>query len=138
MELASVVIYVDDGTVAQALAFYENALGLTRRFYDPEFQFGELCGATGTATLAIAAHAAAERLMPIEYRRPAPGTPVTNAEVAFTTADVRGAFDRAMAAGATLLAAPYITPWGQQVAYVRAPDGTLVGLCAPISAAPPG
>lgn len=35
MELASVVVYVEDGAVPAALEFYERALGLTRRFYDP-------------------------------------------------------------------------------------------------------
>jgi predicted enzyme related to lactoylglutathione lyase len=135
MELASAVLYVDDGTVPDVLAFYERALGLTRRFYDPEYQFGELAGA-GPATLAVAAHSAGERLMPGAYRRPAPATPVQNTELAFTTSDVPGAFARAVAGGATVLAAPYVLPWGQQVAYVRAPDGTVLGLCAPLPAAP--
>lgn len=131
MELASAVLYVEDGTVPGVLAFYERALGLTRRFYDPDYQFGELVG-QGPVTLAVAAHSAGERLMPWGYRRPVPGTPVTNVELAFTTANVPGAFAQAVAAGAAVLAEPYELPWGQQVAYVRAPDGTLVGLCAPL------
>jgi len=46
---------------------------------------------------------------------------------------VAGAFARAVAAGATALQPPQAKPWGQTVAYVRAPDGTLVELCTPIS-----
>jgi predicted enzyme related to lactoylglutathione lyase len=137
MELASVVLYVEDGTVPTALAFYERALGLTRRFYDPDFQFGEL-GGQGAATLAVAAYQTGERLMPGGYRRPARTTPVQHVEVAFTTADVPGAFARAVAAGARELAAPYVLPWGQAVAYVQAPDGTILGLCAPPPGAAPG
>lgn len=72
--------------------------------------------------------------MPAGYERPSLETRVTNIEVAFTTDDVRGAFTRAVAAGATVLAEPYVLPWGQEVAYVRAPDGTLLGLCAPLPA----
>lgn len=133
MELATVVVYVDDGAVPAALEFYERALGLTRRFYDPDYQFGELAG-RGTVTLAVAAHVTGERLMPAGYERPSLGTRVANAEVAFTTDNVRGAFTRAVAAGAKVLAEPYVLPWGQEVAYVRAPDGTLLGLCAPLPA----
>lgn len=131
MELTSVVVYVEDGAVPATLEFYERALGLTRRFYDPGYQFGELAGC-GAATLAVAAHSTGERLMPAGYERPSLGTRVTNIEVAFTTNDVRSAFTRAVAAGAKVLAEPYVLPWGQEVAYVRAPDGTLLGLCAPL------
>jgi catechol 2,3-dioxygenase-like lactoylglutathione lyase family enzyme len=133
MELTSVVVYVEDGAVPATLEFYERALGLTRRFYDPDYQFGELTGC-GVATLAVAAHSTGERLMPAGYERPSLGTRVRNIEVAFTTDDVRGAFTRAVAAGAQVLAEPYVLPWGQEVAYVRAPDGTLLGLCAPLPA----
>ncbi|MBD2158797.1 VOC family protein [Leptolyngbya sp. FACHB-16] len=133
MELTSIVVYVDDGAVPAALEFYERALGLTRRFYDPDYQFGELTGC-GASTLAVAAHVTGERLMPVGYERPNLGTRVSNIEVAFTTDDVRGAFTRAVAAGAKVLAEPYVLPWGQEVAYVRAPDGTLLGLCAPLPA----
>jgi len=39
---------------------------------------------------------------------------------------------RAVAAGATLLKDASTKLWGQTVAYVRAPDGTLVELCTPM------
>ncbi len=111
MELATVVVYVDDGAVPAALEFYERALGLTRRFYDPDYQFGELAG-RGTVTLAVAAHVTGERLMPAGYERPSLGTRVANTEVAFTTDNVRGAFTRAVAAGAKVLAPAVRTALG--------------------------
>jgi len=40
--------------------------------------------------------------------------------------------ERAVAAGATLLNPPKTKPWGQTVASVRCPDGTLVELCTPM------
>lgn len=135
MLLASAVLYVDDGTVPAVLDFYTRAFGLARRFYDPDYQYGEL--ATEGAILAVAAHAAGVRLMPDGYRAPTTSTRVAHVEIAFTVDDVRGAFERAVAAGAAVLAAPYELPWGQEVAYVRSPEGTLIGLCAPLPAASP-
>ena len=38
----------------------------------------------------------------------------------------------AIEAGATLAAEPRNKPWGQTVAYVRAPEGTLIELCTPV------
>src|SRR3712207_6987538 len=49
--LTTAVLYVEDGRVPEALDFYERALGLARRFYDPGYEFGELAGAGG-ATVA--------------------------------------------------------------------------------------
>lgn len=134
MQLASAVLYVDDGTVPAVLDFYTRAFGMARRFYDPDYQYGEL--ATGEAILAVAAHSAGVRLMPGGYAPPAAGSRVENVEIAFTVLDVPAAFGRAVDAGAAVLAAPYTLPWGQEVAYVRSPEGTLVGLCAPLPASP--
>jgi len=54
-------------------------------------------------------------------------------EVALVTDDVPAAVQRAVGAGAKLLHAPTKKPWGQTVAYLRTPDGTLVELCTPVS-----
>lgn len=53
-------------------------------------------------------------------------------EIGLVTDDVAGAHAKALAAGATELAAPVTKPWGQVVSYVRCPDGLLVELCTPI------
>ncbi|HEX6049102.1 MAG TPA: VOC family protein [Gemmatimonadaceae bacterium] len=135
MHLSHAVVYVDDGTVPAVLEFYERAFGLTRRFYDATYQYAELV--SGPATVAIAAHAAGELMMPGAYRSPGPGSRVVNTELAFTLADVQGAFDRAVAAGAEPITAPYAVPWGQTVAYVRSVEGTIIGLCTPLPVTPP-
>ena len=44
------------------------------------------------------------------------------------TDDVQGAFDRAITEGAEAVSPPQTKPWGQDVAYVRDPDGNLVEL----------
>lgn len=56
MRFSTAVVYVDDGRVPEVLSFYERAFGLTRRFYDPAYQYGE--PRTGEATTAHAAEAA--------------------------------------------------------------------------------
>ncbi|NDB99734.1 MAG: VOC family protein, partial [Betaproteobacteria bacterium] len=43
------------------------------------------------------------------------------------------AYARAIAAGAVSIKGPVEKPWGQTVAYVRCPDGTLVEICSPIA-----
>jgi uncharacterized glyoxalase superfamily protein PhnB len=47
------------------------------------------------------------------------------------TTHVQAAFDRAMEAGAEAVSPPQTKPWGQDVAYVRDPDGNLVELASP-------
>lgn len=59
----SISLLVDDGAVPVTLDFYERALRLTRRFYDPDYQFGELAG-RGTVTLAGAKVLAEPYVMP--------------------------------------------------------------------------
>ena len=130
MDLSHAVVYVDDADVPAVVEFYERAYGLTRRFYDPTYQYAELN--TGPATVAIAGHAAGALMMPGAYETPPSGSGVANTELAFITDDVPGAFNRAIAAGAVAITAPYTVPWGQTVAYVRSVEGTIIGFCTPL------
>ncbi len=52
---------------------------------------------------------------------------VCGTELAFWTNDVTAAFEVALEAGATALTPPRVMPWGQTVAYVQAPEGTILG-----------
>jgi hypothetical protein len=52
-------------------------------------------------------------------------------EIAFLTSDVPGSFAKAIAEGASPIAFPKRMPWGLEVAYVRAPEGTMVGFSEP-------
>lgn len=129
VRIASTVIYVDD--LAAALEFYRRAVGLEPRFYDEGAGFAEL-GAEGR--LALAAHRAGELMMPGAYNQH--GRQVSAVEVAFHADDVPAAYDRAVAAGASPLTAPRQMPWGQTVAYVQSPEGTILGFITPMP--PPG
>jgi uncharacterized glyoxalase superfamily protein PhnB len=126
MRFGGTVLYVD--RVSDAVDFYRRAFGLEVRFFDEALGFAEL--ETGGSTLAIAAHSLGKMLMPGAYVRPPDGQPA-GVEIAFLTGDVPAAFDKAIAEGASAIAAPRRMPWGLEVAYVRAPEGTIVGLSEP-------
>jgi len=128
MQFGYTIVYVAD--VRAALDFYQRAFGFATRFVTDDAQFGAL--ETGATTLAFARHDVATASLAGEYRPLSADTVPAGIEVGFTTDDVPAAFERAVNAGATALTAPAIKPWGQTVAYLRAPEGTLVELCTPM------
>lgn len=129
MRFGYTIVYVDD--VETSLAFFERAFGLARRFVAPGGGYGEL--ETGATALAFAQHATARGSVGHDYLAAGASAKPLGMEVGLVTDDVPAAVQRAVATGATLLNAPATKPWGQTVAYLRAPDGTLVELCTPTS-----
>ena len=128
MKLGYTILYVAD--VAQSLAFYEQAFGLTRRFLHESGAYGELD--TGTTALAFAALELADGnfeggVVPMDAK-----AKPQSFELAFVTDDVATAHAQALAAGAVELQAPTAKPWGQTVSYLRCPDGSLVEICTPM------
>eukprot|EP01035_Chromulina_nebulosa_P035976 gene35976-48393_t len=128
MQLAYTIVYVAD--VDASLGFYERAFGLARRFISPDGGYGEL--ETGATALAFAQHDTARSNLGQDYVAADASAQPLGMEVGLVTPDVAAACERAVAAGATLLLPPTVKPWGQTVAYVRCPDGTLVELCTMI------
>ena len=127
MKYGSTVLFVED--VSKVMDFYESAFGFKKKFYDPDFGFGDMDA--GGVSLAFGNHECGERMMPGAYQRSSSGNP-EGIEIAFNLVDVASAFERAVAAGAEPVAAPKEMPWGQTVAYVRSIEGTIVGLCTPL------
>lgn len=127
LRFGSTVIYVDD--LPATIDFYRRALGMEPRFYDEAAGFAEL-GPEGQ--IALAAHRAGELMMPGAFNQA--GKQVSAVEIAFYTGEVQAAFDRAVAAGARELTPPRVMAWGQTVAYVQSPEGTILGFVTP---APP-
>jgi catechol 2,3-dioxygenase-like lactoylglutathione lyase family enzyme len=125
MKFAYTIVYVND--VAASLDFFERAFGLARRFMVPTGDYGEL--ETGATTLSFAQHATARGNLGHDYIDAQGSAKPLGFEVGLVTDDVGATCERAVQAGATLLKAPATKPWGQVVAYVRCPDGTLVELC---------
>ena len=116
-------VYVND--VRLALDFYAHAFGIRTRFFDETLQYGEL--ETGSTVVAFASHQLGEMLMPGLYARSENGQPL-GVEITFFVKDVPAAFEKAVAEGAMPLAQPKTMPWGAIVAYLRDPEGTIIGL----------
>ena len=128
MQFGYTILYVSD--VASSLDFYERALGQRRRFLHESGQYAELD--TGETALAFAAHELAAANLPGVYRPEDGPNSRTPFEVCFVTDNVQAAFDRAVEEGAASVSAPQTKPWGQDVAYIRDPDGNLVELASPV------
>jgi lactoylglutathione lyase len=122
------ILYVED--VPRSLDFYERALGLERRFLHESGDYGEL--ETGATALAFATHGLAASNLPDLYDGATQNGGRPPFEVCFVTEDVEGAYERAVVAGADAVTEPKTKPWGQDVAYVRDPDGNLIELASPV------
>ncbi|WP_310384196.1 VOC family protein [Roseateles sp.] len=129
MKFAYTIAYVAD--VAASLAFYEAAFGLATRFLHESGSYGEL--ETGATALAFVDHATARDSVGADYVAAGSSAAPLGIEIGLVCDDVAAAFERAVKAGATALNAPKTKPWGQTVAYLRCPDGTLVELCTAMS-----
>lgn len=125
MKFAYTIVYVPD--VEASLSFFEQAFGFTRRFLHESGTYGEL--ETGATALAFAAHELAALNFAAGHVAAHSSPKPLGIELGFVTEDVPAAYARALAAGAVAIAAPQSKPWGQEVAYVRCPDGSLVELC---------
>lgn len=128
MKFGYTIIYVRD--VAASLAFFEQAFGFKPSFLSPGGEFGTLD--TGATALGFCEHATALGSVGQPYVVAETSPMPLGMEIGLLTDDVGAACARAVAAGATLLTPPTVKPWGQTVAYVRCPDGTLVELCTPM------
>lgn len=127
MKFGYTILYVKD--VPRSVAFYEDAFGIGRKFVHEAGMYAEMD--TGGTTLAFAANGLAKSNLPCGFVENDPSRPPAGFEIAFTTADVQAAYDRALAAGAVAINAPAAKPWGQIVAFVRDKDGITVELCTP-------
>jgi lactoylglutathione lyase len=121
LSFATAVIYTDD--VPSTIAFYRRVTGLEPTYYNADLGFAML---GEDQAVAIASHEAGMLMLANGYGQ-ARSNRVRGTELAFWTRDVAAAFRVAVEAGATALTPPRVMPWGQTVAYVEAPEGTIVG-----------
>jgi lactoylglutathione lyase len=121
-----VIAYVPD--VEAALTFYEKSFGLERNFVAPDASFAEL--KTGETKLSFASEQLGESNFDGGFQRPSAEQPF-NVELALIFDDPEAAYARALENGASALSEPKRKPWGQVVAYVRDPFGTLLELASP-------
>jgi len=128
VKLGYTIIYVPD--VAASLSFFENAFGLQRKFLHESGTYGEMN--TGETTLSFAAHELGDMNFSGGHVHASSSLQPLGFEIALVTSNVQEAHAKAIAAGASEIAAPQQKPWGQVVSYVRCPAGILVELCTPI------
>jgi uncharacterized glyoxalase superfamily protein PhnB len=128
MKFGYTIIYVT--SVEDTLVFYENAFGLARRFLHESGEYGEL--ETGGTILAFASHTMGTDNLGHGYTKVSLFDKPIGIEIGFVTEDVEADFHRAVEGGALMLKMPEQKPWGQTVAYVRAPEGTVIEICSPV------
>lgn len=128
MKLGYVIIYTKN--VTASVEFYEKAFGLERRFVHESGQYAEM--ETGATALAFVGDELAATNVPT-YRKNTPGTEPAGVEVVLVSAELDAAYQRAVAAGATVVKEPITKPWGQKVGYVLDNNGVLVELATPMA-----
>jgi lactoylglutathione lyase len=119
-------LYVQD--VPAALEFFQRVFGFRVQFFDETFQCGDVD--LGGAHVAFVSRATGEFLMPGARTEFSNGQ-CAAAELAFYVDDLDATMMKAVAWGATSLAEPRVMPWGATMAYLRGPEGILIGLCTP-------
>lgn len=129
VRLGYVIQYVQ--SVPDALDFFNAAFGLTHSMLTDEQDYGEI--SMGATTLAFAdAILVADNLpngiTPLHMCEPEAGINIT-----LLAHDVPALLSQAQTAGAHILAEPKPKPWGQLVAYCRAPSGLLIEIATPMS-----
>lgn len=126
MQLRYTILYVKN--VADTLAFYIRAFGLRQKMLHESGDYGELD--TGATTLSFSSIS----LMKTLGKTPGQADPKQPVfEIALETDNVESALQQALMAGATLVQAAEVMPWGQTTAYVTDPNGFLVEICSPVT-----
>ena len=123
--LGWVIVYVPD--VMAAIEFYEKTFGLERAFVGEDA--ASASSTPGRPSSRSPRSTLVESNFEFGFRRP--GDQPFNVEVALVFDDPEAAFARALENGASSIAEPKTKPWGQVVAYVRDPFGTLVEIASP-------
>ena len=129
MKYGYTIIYVED--VLSTLAFYEKAFGFERGLVveeDDIVYYAEL--KSGETTIGFASYEMGKMNFDDKYEKiTRKGNPV-GLELVFVDEDVEASTNKAVKAGAELIAKPTEKPWGQTVSYVRSIEGTLIEICS--------
>jgi lactoylglutathione lyase len=128
IKFAYTILYV--ANVKKTAEFYSKTFGFEVRFIAPGDEYAELN--SGTTTLSFAALSLAKSNLKDGFQEGDLKAKPFGIEIGFTTQDVQGLVDKAIAAGAVLLEEPREKPWGQVVAYIRDLDGFLIEVCSPM------
>jgi catechol 2,3-dioxygenase-like lactoylglutathione lyase family enzyme len=144
LELGFVLVYVND--VAATVRFYEEVLGLKKRFSidtaDGGYaEFGTPTGGVGidagSVRLVFSTIAEAQKLFGHEFKDSLTASPGGAIQLRFVHDDeqsVATCYQAAISAGATAVTEPAVQPWGSVLARFRDPNGLLVSIVSRLSA----
>lgn len=121
------ILYVKD--VTATVEFYEKAFGLERGFVTPEADYGEVN--TGNTTLSFANMELGNSNIKSGFIESDVDHKPFGIELAFVTENIEETWMQAIEAGATVLEEIATKVWGQEVGYLRDPDGFLLEICTP-------
>ena len=110
--------------VPRAVTFYEAAFGFKPSSVDPSGQYAEL--ATGETNLTLSSEGIGHMLLGDAFRTNGLHAAPAGILVGVIVADVAAAYQTALNAGATAVAAMRSVPWGMELAHVRDFDGILI------------
>ncbi len=119
------ILYVKD--VLKTVEFYEKAFELERGFVTPEADYGEV--KTGDTTLSFASLELGNSNLKTGFIKSDLNQKPFGIELAFMAEDIKQTWEQALAAGAIVLAEIETKIWGQEVGYLRDPNGFLLEIC---------
>ena len=122
------ILYVKD--VVATVEFYEQAFDLKRGLVTPETDYGEVI--TGDTTLSFASLELGNSNIKSGFTTSSPDTKPFGVELAFVAESIDETWKQAIKAGATILEDIVEKPRGQQVGYLRDPNGFLLEICTPM------
>lgn len=122
------ILYVTD--VVSTIEFYQKAFGLERGFITPECDYGEVI--TGNTTLSFANMELGNSNVKSGFIASSSHTKPFGIELAFVSENIEETWKQALDAGATILESIQTKVWGQQVGYLRDPNGFLLEICTPM------
>lgn len=125
MKLASLRIITQD--IKQSVQFYENATGLTARWYTEDF--AEL--STNSITIAIGS-TRTMKMFGSEQHAPSEGH--NNTIIEFMVSDVDHEYERIKTLTDRIIQEPTTMPWGNRSLLFSDPDGNLINFFTPVSA----
>jgi lactoylglutathione lyase len=122
------ILYVKD--VVATVEFYQKAFGLEVGFVTPEADYGEVI--TGNTTLSFANLELGNSNVKCGFIQSQIENKPFGIELAFVTENISETWKQAISAGATILEPIETKIWGQQVGYLRDPNGFLLEICTPM------
>lgn len=128
MKLNYIIFYVSDAI--ETYKFYEKAFNIKTKFLHESNQYVEM--ETGTTVLGFANNDFIKSTFLIDFQENSINCKPAGFQISLSVDNVKESLEKAIAAGAILVAEPKIMPWNFEVAFVKDINGILIELCKQI------